>query len=418
MDLTAWLERIDQQHPVKWDLGLARVGDVAARLGVLRPARQTVLVAGTNGKGTTCEYLSALAVAKGLRTGKTTSPHLRRFNERIVIDQQPVSDQTICEAFEAIEQARGDTTLTYFEYGALAALYIFTRADLDLAILEIGLGGRLDAFNIVDPDISVITRIALDHQAWLGDTRDLIAVEKAGILRSAGHAVVADPNPPEALASAVADAGCSADWLGVQFGYDDEQVWYSEGSHFQECSCAGTQLPRASLAAAVQVLSRLSQLPPAGLIQQVAADLTLPGRFQQLGSGPRIILDVAHNPDAAAYLLQRLERTVIAGQLRAVAGMYADKEVSLVLNILNPLVSAFYFSAVDEVRAAPADSLLNALPAEKRSVSQVYDKVSQALAAAIRDSQPEDVVVVFGSFPVVGNALDYLESPEQSEIII
>ncbi|MFT5805640.1 MAG: dihydrofolate synthase/folylpolyglutamate synthase, partial [Candidatus Paceibacteria bacterium] len=184
MTLADWLLIIEQQHPVKWDLGLARVGEVGRRLGVLKPAPLTFLVAGTNGKGSTCEYLYQLCRTQNLKVGKSTSPHLQRFNERIEVQGEATTDAEICRAFAAIDEARAEISLSYFEFGALAALLVFKWQAVDVAILEVGLGGRLDAMNMTDPDVSVITRIALDHQSWLGDTRALISVEKAGILRA------------------------------------------------------------------------------------------------------------------------------------------------------------------------------------------------------------------------------------------
>lgn len=244
MKLADWLQRIEQQHPVKWDLGLARVSEVGRRLGVLSPAPLVFLVAGTNGKGSTCEYITQLCRARHLKVGKSTSPHLLRFNERIEIDGEPASDALICGAFEAIDQARAEISLTYFEYGTLAALVIFKQLAVDVAVLEIGLGGRLDAMNIVDPDVSVITRIALDHQSWLGDTRELIGAEKAGILRAGIPCVLVDRAPPISILEQAKALQVPLYALGAEFDHAESSLWITqEGDHFAHAGLPALNLP-------------------------------------------------------------------------------------------------------------------------------------------------------------------------------
>ena len=222
--LEQWLDYIGGLHPIKWDLTLDRVAEVARRLGVVQPARRVILVAGTNGKGSCCQALAALATGAGVSFGVTTSPHLRHFNERIQINGAEATDLQIVSAFEQIELARSDISLSYFEFACLAALLLFKEADLDLAILEIGLGGRLDAMNLVDPDISVILPIALDHQSYLGDTLEAIGLEKAGILRPNGTLVLADPDPPNSILAEAARQRCQVKRIGREFDWADGEV--------------------------------------------------------------------------------------------------------------------------------------------------------------------------------------------------
>ncbi|MBD3647585.1 MAG: bifunctional tetrahydrofolate synthase/dihydrofolate synthase, partial [Pseudomonadales bacterium] len=220
MQLADWLRRIEGLHPRSWDLGLDRVGEVADRLGVRSPAPRIFLVAGTNGKGSVCTLIANLCRSMGLTAGLTTSPHLLRFNERIVVNGREATDAEICEAFATIDEARGEISLTYFEFAALAAFLIFRRHAVDVAVLEVGLGGRLDAMNIVEPDVSVITRIALDHQNWLGDTREQIAIEKAGIMRSARPCILGDPDMPGSLMEQADRVGCRLHRIDEDFVLD------------------------------------------------------------------------------------------------------------------------------------------------------------------------------------------------------
>ncbi|MDB9868991.1 bifunctional tetrahydrofolate synthase/dihydrofolate synthase [Pseudomonadales bacterium] len=423
MELADWLQRIEQQHPIKWDLGLARVGEVGRRLGVLTPAPLTFLVAGTNGKGSTCEYITQLCRAQHLKVGKSTSPHLRRFNERIEIDGEPASDALICGAFETIDQARAEISLTYFEYGTLAALVIFKQLAVDVAVLEIGLGGRLDAMNIVDPDVSVITRIALDHQSWLGDTRELIGAEKAGILRAGIPCVLVDRAPPVSILEQAKALQVPLYALGIDFDHTEGSLWMThEGEHLAHAGLPALNLPADSLVAACQAVACAGLAVSHPDIQLAAEAGQVPGRFQQLAWPRRTILDVAHNPDAAAYLrdkLQaRLQQLPQVGRCHAVVGMYADKDYAGVLDLLAPLVSHFYCTDMDESRAASATLLAEHLTNLGGSVVSSYAKVAQAYRAAVQQCADEDYILVFGSFPVVAGVLDVVAERRPDEAAI
>jgi dihydrofolate synthase / folylpolyglutamate synthase len=408
MNLDAWLDRISQLHPKSWDLGLARVQEVGRRLDVLRPAEHLFLVAGTNGKGSACEAIDQLCRRRGLGVGKSTSPHLVRFNERIVIDGKVVSDQQLCEAFARIDSARGEISLTYFEFGALASLLIFRDARVDVAVLEIGLGGRMDAMNIVDPDVSVITRIALDHEAWLGHDRATIAVEKAGIMRPRRPCVIGDPEPPPSLESEAVRTGALAVRAGRNFGARDGRLFFTglKGAvTYQDPGEA--MLPRESLIAALQAVICRGWDPSQADVDFLFQHVSVPGRFQRV-PGPRTtLLDVAHNPDAAAWLASRLQ-TLSFGRCHAVFGMYGDKNYTAVMAALDPVVDRWYVCQVAEPRAADADLLIQCLSRSGASVAGKYAKVALAYDAATADSKEDDLILVFGSFPVVGAVMDHL----------
>ncbi len=392
MTLDDWLASIEAKHHKKWDLGLDRVGEVGRRLNVLRPAQHVFLVAGTNGKGSACEMISRLLTQKGLKVGTSTSPHLVRFNERIVIDGVAVDDKTIVDAFGAISEAAGEISLTYFEYGALAAMFVFKHAGVDAAVLEIGLGGRLDAMNIVDPDVSVITRIALDHQSWLGDTRELIAIEKAGVMRAGKPCIIADADPASSLADCAATTGTPLRYLEASRDY-----------HLSpDCP-----LPEPSLRAAIEaVLARGFALSQDD-VDAALARINLPGRFQRILSPHPTLLDVAHNPDAAAWLARRLS-TLSFRACHAVFGIYADKDLPAVTECLATLVDHWYLSAMPEARAAEPDVLEQVVTRLGGSVSGKYDKVSQAYDSACANAHDDDLILVFGSFGIVGGVLQHL----------
>ncbi|XOV88378.1 MAG: bifunctional folylpolyglutamate synthase/dihydrofolate synthase [Pseudomonadota bacterium] len=392
MTLDDWLADIQARHHRQWDLGLDRVGEVGRRLGVLSPAPHIFLIAGTNGKGSACEMISCLLAEKGLKVGKSTSPHLVRFNERIVIDGCAVSDETIIDAFSTIRQAAGDVSLSYFEYGALASMYIFRQAGVDAAVLEIGLGGRLDAMNIVDPDVSVITRIALDHQDWLGDTRELIAVEKAGVMRTGKPCVIADEDPPQALADCAARLGTPLRFINASL----------EFALSPDCP-----LPEPSLRAAIEaVLARGFVLSGEEVVAALGR-LHLPGRFQILKSPRRTLLDVAHNPDAAAWLAQRLAKLHYRS-CHAVFGIYADKDLDSVVACLAPLVDHWYLAAMPEPRAADTGLLEQSVIRLGGSVRGKYDMVLAAYDSASANAHDDDLILVFGSFGIVGPVLEHL----------
>ncbi|NDL65317.1 bifunctional tetrahydrofolate synthase/dihydrofolate synthase [Acerihabitans arboris] len=395
--LAEWLYYLEHLHATAIDMGLERVGRVAADMHLLRPAPRVVTVAGTNGKGTTCRLLEAVLLAEGLKVGVYSSPHLLRYTERVRIQARELPEARHSEAMAAIETGRGDTSLSYFEFGTLAAFWLFKQAGLDVAILEVGLGGRLDATNIVDADVSVITSIALDHTELLGPDRESIGREKAGILRAGRPAVIGEPDRPSSIDSAALALGArlycrDRDWRFSRDG--DTWSWRD-----QQSALAGLPLPSIPLENAATALAALKRFPLAvseRAIRQGLAEASLPGRFQIIGQRPLRILDVAHNPHAAGYLAQRLAQEQIAGKVRAVAGMLADKDIAGTLGCLRGLVDEWYCATLDGPRAATAAQLAVHLDHARR-----FDDVASAWRQALLDADADDCVLVFGSFHTV-----------------
>ncbi|MEE4249521.1 MAG: folylpolyglutamate synthase/dihydrofolate synthase family protein, partial [Alcanivoracaceae bacterium] len=351
MNLDDWQARIERLHPQEIELGLGRIRTVAERLKVTGLSCPVITVAGTNGKGSTVTLIERLARASGRHTALYTSPHLHRFNERVRINGEPVSDEILCQAFELVESARGDIALTYFEFTTLAALSVFQRASVDLAVLEVGLGGRLDAVNLIDADVSVITSIGLDHQDWLGEDREQIGREKAGILRAGRPLLFAAADMPNSIAEAAEQGGARLIRAGYSFGVDGSAIyWQQDGRRAVEI---GDPLPlgRDNLAAAVQALALLDMLP--ANISEVAGSATMPGRCQHKRiNGCDWYFDVGHNREALQRFLGLLPAP--AGRRRAVCAMLADKPADQVLADFLPHVDDWYLAGLTGSRGRSA----------------------------------------------------------------
>jgi dihydrofolate synthase / folylpolyglutamate synthase len=415
--LAEWLQYVERQHPRPIALELERVARVLARLGV-RVACPVITVAGTNGKGSTCAMLEAILQAAGFRTGLYTSPHLMRYNERVRIDGREAQDVALCQAFAAVEAAREDVPLTYFEFGTLAAIWLFARADLDAVILEVGLGGRLDAVNVLDADCAVLTSIGIDHIEFLGATRESIGREKAGIFRRGRAAIVADPSPPHSVVEAAQAMGANLLLLGRDFGYTPEDgQWRYWGPAGTKAGLAypalrgGLQLRNA--AAAMCALDSLRARLPVGMqhLRQGLAQVALAGRFQVLPGRPKVILDVAHNPQAAQGLAHDLARSGFAPETIAVLGMLRDKDIAGVVRAVASQVTRWHLATLKGERGASAAELAAILQAE-----HVTEPVAQhatpalAFAAAREEAGENDKIIVFGSFLTVGEVMAYLEA--------
>lgn len=404
--LAMWLDYQQQVHPKSIDMGLERVGAVAKRLGIGKPARHVITVGGTNGKGSTVAFLEAIARAAGLRTGAYTSPHLLRYNERVRIDGAEASDEALVAAFERIEAARGDVPLTYFEFGTLAALLLFEAAGLDLAILEVGLGGRLDATNIVDPDCAVITTVDLDHQDYLGPDRESIGAEKAGILRAGKPCVLAEKDPPSSVLRRAYAIGAFA----IR-GHSDYLVdvldagwrWREPGYEIELPDPAmAAPAQRDNAAAAIAALRALDLPVPDAAIRAGVAAARAPGRLQVLPGQPETVLDVAHNPQGARQLAAWLEAN--PKPTVAVFSALADKDLDGICAPLAPWLKAWHLGpitdagprglAVDELARRLADHL----PAE---ILHPHRSLAEALAAARLAAGAQGRVLVFGSFHTV-----------------
>ena len=415
--LAEWLQYVERQHPQPIALGLERVARVLARLGV-RIDCPVFTVAGTNGKGSTCAMLEAILRAAGFRTGLYTSPHLVRYNERVRVDGREAGDDALCDAFAAVEAAREDVALTYFEFGTLAALWLFAQARLEAVVLEVGLGGRLDAVNVLDADCAVLTSVGIDHVEFLGATRESIGREKAGIFRRGRAAIVADPSPPHSVMEVAQEVGARLLVLGQDFGFAPEDAqwryWGPAGTRAGLAHPAlrgGLQLRNA--AAAMCALDSLRERLPVGMqhVRQGLAQVALAGRFQVLPGRPQVIFDVAHNPQAAQGLAQDLAGSGFARETIAVLGMLRDKDIAGVVRVVAPRVTRWHLATLGGERGATATELAAILLAEKVStpVAQ-HASATLAFAAAREEAGENDKIVVFGSFLTVGEVMAYLEA--------
>lgn len=404
--LNDWLTYLEHLHAQAIDLGLERVAVVAQALDLPlakadRSRPLVFTVAGTNGKGSTCDALRQLALAANARVGLYTSPHLRRFNERVVIDRDSVDDRTLITAFERVEAARGDTSLTYFEFTTLTALVIFAEADLDVWVLEVGLGGRLDAVNLVDADVAVLTTVDRDHEAFLGSDLEGIGREKAGIFRSGSPAVLGSAALPASVFATAERLGVPLYPYGVEHGADDESIWW-QGDRLA-CGHLTATVPAANLATAVQAFYRAGYRPDTQTVLSALNRVRLPGRMQTLHrNGRRIVLDVGHNPHAARYLAERLA----GSSWSIVLGMLADKDVEGVVEALSPLAGRWYLAGLSIPRGLSATALRSRTTAPD---AECYDSVTKACEAALADPENRPILVC-GSFFTVAEALTALES--------
>ena len=420
MDLSQWLEYIQRQHPESIELGLDRVREVATRLGLGRPAAQVITVAGTNGKGSTVAFIQAIAGAGGWKVGAYTSPHLLRYNERVRIEAEEVSDDALVAAFAAVEAARGDTPLTYFEFGTLAALWLFQRASLDLVVLEVGLGGRLDAVNLVDADVAVVTTVDIDHTVWLGSDRESIGREKAGIARAWKPLVLGEVDPPSSVLRHAYAIGANAIRLGSDFFHEPVDAahwrWREVGAELRLPAPRLAAPPqRANASTAIAALRALPRALPEAAFAQGVATATLPGRLQCLQrDGVEIVLDVAHNPQAARELAAWLRRRPPAPTVAVFAAL-ADKDAAAMVQALAGQVGHWYLAGLEQAgRGQEVDSLAARLDGTvagvATGVSSGDARVADALARAIAAVAPGGRVLVFGSFHTVAEALQALRS--------
>ena len=418
--LEQWLAYQQGTHNLSIDLSLERVREVAARLGLLEKRCPVVIVAGTNGKGSTATTLAALLRSCGQRAGLFTSPHLVRYNERVQIDGVQVNDAALLAAFERIEAARGAVTLTFFEYNTLAALEAFRRAAVAVMVLEVGLGGRLDAANIIDADVAVLCSIGFDHREWLGPTLEEIGAEKAGIFRRGQKVVLGSAAMPASVWRAARELDCQV-WTAER-----EFSWriHGDGSGGEAwdygCTlCTLEELPAPALAGAIQYRNSSSALTALQLlavpgacdracIAQGLSRTALPGRFQIVPGEVEWILDVAHNEAAAAVLASALAARHCEGRSFAVAGMLADKDAAAIARALDPLIDQWLLAGIDdEPRGLDARALQARLPPLRGTIELATD-VATACARARALARPRDRVIVFGSFYVVGPALVWL----------
>ncbi|WP_435927288.1 bifunctional tetrahydrofolate synthase/dihydrofolate synthase [Dryocola sp. BD613] len=404
--LATWLCYLENLHSRAIELGLERVEKVAATLDVLKPAPTVFTVAGTNGKGTTCRILESVLIAEGYSVGVYSSPHLVRYTERVRIQNEELDEAWHTAAFAQVEAARGETSLTYFEYSTLSALLLFKQLNVDVVILEVGLGGRLDATNIVDADVAVVTSIALDHTDWLGPDRESIGREKAGIFRSGKPAVVGEPDMPHTIADVASEKGAQLLRRGVDWSYSvGANSWSFKDGQGELTGLPLPLVPQPNAATALAAL-RASWLNVSdAAIRDGIEHATLPGRFQIVSEAPRVILDVAHNPHAAAYLADRLAQLPKQGRVLAVIGMLHDKDIAGTLACLAAQVDSWYCAPLEGPRGATAQQLVEHLGA-----GEVYDSVAQAWSAAMAAATANDTVLVCGSFHTVAHVMEALDA--------
>ncbi|HTD71943.1 MAG TPA: bifunctional tetrahydrofolate synthase/dihydrofolate synthase [Steroidobacteraceae bacterium] len=418
--LDQWLAYQAQVHPQTIDLGLERLSVVLDRLQWQQPRVPVITIAGTNGKGSVSAYCAAILSAAGFKVGTFTSPHLRDYRERIQIHDRWVHAAELTEAFERIEVARGSVALTFFEFNALAALLIFDAAALDAWVLEIGMGGRLDAVNVVDGDVAVITSIGLDHQEYLGDTLEAIAREKAGIFRPGKTAVIGGREPSLVLEEAARGMKSPLKRLAIEYNYIlDGAGWRYRGTRWDLPHLPAPALPGAiqftnaatAIAALEEIAPRLSV--PAAAVARGLIEVRLPGRFQLIApamGAPRWVLDVAHNPDAARVLARNLNANPIAGKTLAVCGILMDKNAAGIAAIMDDCIDAWWCASIDGARGRNGEALANVIRDQVAIPVRAADSVASACQAALSAAGPQDRIVVFGSFHTVGPALDWLES--------
>jgi len=414
--LAEWLALQESVHPRSVDLGLERVASVAERLGVARPPWSSILVGGTNGKGSTVAHLEAVLRARHSSVGAFTSPHLRRYNERIRIGGKEASDAELIAAFTAIDAARGDTTLTFFEYNALAALLVFSARAVHTGILEVGLGGRLDATNLIDADVAVLCSVGFDHMDWLGSTLEEIGREKAGIFRPGRPAILATAELPASVFEAIDRVGARALIAGRDFRAEVDAA--GDRWHYRGLELELRDLPPSRLAGSVQfanAAAAFAAIEALGVGPRLTRDIavaalgavSLPARFQILPGEVEWILDVAHNAPAAAQLAAGLAARPCAGRTLAVAGILRDKDARAIGAALDAQIDAWVLCGLEGPRGESASELERRL-GPLSAPHSLADDVASACRRARSEAKPGDRIVVFGSFHTVGPALDWL----------
>lgn len=423
--LNAWLSWLEGYHPRTIDLGLERAVGVFKALNPEALKPPTIIVAGTNGKGSSIAFLEAIYRAQGYRVGAYTSPHILKYNERIRIEGQEVADAAICQAFERIDAVREEVSLSYFEFGTLAALDIFSRANLDIQLLEVGLGGRLDAVNIIDGNVSLVTSICIDHIDWLGETREAIGHEKAGIFRTAVPAIVGDTKPPYSLLESAREIQAPLFCIGQEFNYkvniDGCWDWSSEVSNQPDKAIAYRYLPAPALkgkhqygnaATVLMAITQMQKLLPVSeaSIHQGLKSTQLNGRFQLIEGDIPVLLDVAHNPQAVTALLSYLKDIFPDKRIIALFSMMKDKDISAVIEIIKPVISHWYFAPLSISRAASETFVRECFAqCNIKNVTLGNNNCAEAFKLAKDNAQAGDLILVFGSFFLVSKVLAEFE---------
>ncbi|MEJ2115771.1 MAG: bifunctional tetrahydrofolate synthase/dihydrofolate synthase [Gammaproteobacteria bacterium] len=412
--LSEWLEWQETLHSQKIELGLGRVAAVIQSMGVATPKYKTIVVAGTNGKGSTTSILESIYHHAGYRVGAYTSPHLLHYNERIRVGQQNIDDASLCSAFEKIDQARGETSLSYFEFGTLAAMQIFSESDLDVAIYEVGLGGRLDAVNILDADLALVTSIGIDHVQWLGTTRESSGFEKAGVFRANQPAICGDGDPPKSLIEYAEKLGTELLLINKDYSYlkQNNESWSfsSENTNWDNLPMPSLygEVQLSNAATALMVLNRMDEMLPVTreCIDYGLSNISLPGRFQRIQGSCEIILDVAHNLGSVGVLAENLRALKPAPKTLAVFAVLADKDVSGIIECVEDIFDEWYISELDSERALEKENLKMQLDSCCHDcVIYSYSSIAEAYNTAKNSADESTRIVVFGSFLTVAEVL-------------
>ncbi len=410
--LAQWLTYLESVHPSEIELGLERVKSVAQTLNLLKPAPQSILVAGTNGKGSTVTLCATILMQANLNVGSYMSPHLDQYNERIKINEKNVSDQDLIESFEVIDKGRGPISLTYFEVGTLAALYLFKKYKVDVAVIEVGLGGRLDASNIIEPDISAVTSIGLDHQDWLGHDLSIIAFEKAGIFRAHKPAVCGQRNIQTTLIDHAKTIQAPLFLKGDGFDFVENKTswdWQGQdvdGQIINMRSLALPSLPIENAATALQVLMLLKSDLTQAQIELGIKKATLAGRMQRIFMPFNGVLDVGHNPQAAQMLAENLALRPVKGKRYALLAMLDDKDPKGVVENLSPVIHDWHLAGIEGYRGQSVTVLSDKVGAQE---TQCHEDVPRALDALLNVLNEDDEVIILGSFVTVSLALNWIK---------
>ncbi|MBA4696781.1 MAG: bifunctional tetrahydrofolate synthase/dihydrofolate synthase [Legionella sp.] len=428
LSLAEWLQTLEKRHTQEIQLGLDRIKEVAARLDLLKPRARVISVGGTNGKGSTVAALEAIYTTAGYQVACYTSPHLLAFNERIRVNKSPITDQALIEAFQVIENARQNIHLTYFEMATLAALWYFEHRSLDLILLEVGLGGRLDATNIIDSDLAIITTIDLDHQAFLGNTREAIGQEKAGILRPGRSFVYADHAPPQTILDAAAKLNCTDYWFDRDYAYEEQGdslrfVSYAAKSMttLPMVSPSATpivirspRLHKKAIAAAIQTTFALADILPVKPqhIQESLEKVQLSGRLEWIDGQITTLLDVSHNPQAATYLSEYLKKQDWQGKIYAVFSALADKDIAGLIEPLLALVDTWYPACLTGNRAASKEQLSAAFKTYG-IINFCFENPRAAYECAYRHATQGDLILVYGSFYTIASVYSVIDKHQK-----
>lgn len=424
--LAEWLAYLEQLHPSAIDMGLDRSQQVALKLGLTRPAPRVITVTGTNGKGSTCAFVAQLLQAQGLKVGVYSSPHLLRYNERVQVQGVEATDAQLCDAFAVIEQARGDISLTYFEMGTLAAFWLFEQAALDAVVLEVGLGGRLDAVNLIDADLALVTSIGVDHAEWLGNTRESVAFEKAGIFREGKPALCGDLDPPAPLLERAQALSCPLSLRGRDFDltlHGDGWDWSGtdiQGQRVELLNLPLLDLPMQNAALALQAYLLLNMPWQENAIRTALLSTRVTGRldrrsFQWQGKSLNLLLDVGHNPHAAYFLAERLSQRPVAGKRLAVFGLLSDKDLVGVVTALADSMQSWAVAPLPTPRSLSAEEIAHALQNLGAQVTS-YPSIALALEAQCAHATADDEIVLFGSFYCVADGLEWLNRHVTEEV--